>query len=129
VNSFLFLAGNGWFDDITFHRVIPGFMAQTGDPSGTGRGNAGYFFQNEIDPNLKFDRAGMVGMANQGPDTNGSQFFITYAPASHLDGAYTIFGQVLSGMEVLEKLTPRNPQENPGASPGDRLISVEITEK
>ena len=128
VNSFVFLARAGWFDGVTFHRVLPGFAAQTGDPSGTGRGGPGYFFKNEIDPSLKFDRPGMVGMANSGPDTNGSQFFITYAPAPHLDGAYTLFGQVLSGMDVLEKLTPRDPQKG-SLPPGDKLLHVTIEEK
>ena len=84
VNSFVFLARQGWFDGVTFHRVIPGFAAQAGDPSGTGKGNPGYFFNNEIS-DLKFDKPGMVGMANSGPDTNGSQFFITFAPAAHLE--------------------------------------------
>lgn len=128
VNSFVFLARAGWFDGVTFHRVLPGFAAQTGDPSGTGRGGPGYFFKNEINPSLKFDKPGMVGMANSGPDTNGSQFFITYAPASHLNGTYTIFGQVLSGMNVLEQLTPRDPQQ--GNLPlGDKLLHVTIEEK
>ncbi len=128
VNSFVFLARQGWYDNITFHRVIPGFVAQTGDPSGTGQGIPGYLFVNEIAPDLRFDRPGIVGMANSGPDTNGSQFFITYAPAPHLDGYYTIFGYVISGMEVLLKLTPRDPHSNPYAPPGDRLIHVEIEE-
>jgi cyclophilin family peptidyl-prolyl cis-trans isomerase/protein-disulfide isomerase len=118
VNSFVFLARQGWYNGVTFHRVLPGFVAQAGDPSGTGRGNPGYFFNNE--PNdLKFDRPGMVAMANSGPDTNGSQFFITFAPASHLDGGYTIFGQVLSGLDVAEQLTPRD----------DKILSVDIEEK
>jgi cyclophilin family peptidyl-prolyl cis-trans isomerase/protein-disulfide isomerase len=129
VNSFVFLAQQGWFDDITFHRVLPGFVAQTGDPSGTGQGNPGYMFNNESDPTLKFDQAGMVGMANSGPDTNGSQFFITYGPAPHLDGSYTIFGKVLSGMDVVEQLTPRNPQPGLNLPPGDKLITVTIEEK
>jgi len=129
VNSFVFLAQQGWFDNITFHRVIAGFVAQTGDPSGTGRGNPGYFFKNEIDPNLKFDKPGMVAMANNGPDTNGAQFFVTFAAEPQLDGNYTIFGQVLSGLDVLEKLTPRDTQQNPSALPGDKLISVEVQEK
>jgi len=128
VNSFVFLARQGWFDDITFHRIIPGFAAQTGDPSGTGRGNPGYLFQNEI-TDLRFDRPGVVGMANSGPDTNGSQFFITFAPASHLDGAFTIFGRVLSGMDVTEMLTPRDPEQLPSPPPGDKLLSVEIEER
>ena len=129
VNSFVFLARQGWFDNITFHRVLPGFMAQTGDPSGTGQGNPGYMFNNEYDPTLKFDEAGLVGMANSGPDTNGSQFFITYGPAPHLNGNYTIFGKVLSGMDVLEQLTPRNPQPGANLPPGDKLINVTIEEK
>jgi cyclophilin family peptidyl-prolyl cis-trans isomerase/protein-disulfide isomerase len=129
VNSFVFLARHGWFEDITFHRVIPGFVAQTGDPSGTGRGNPGYFFADEIDPSLKFDQPGVLAMANQGPNTNGSQFFITYAPAAHLDGQYTIFGRLISGMDVLNSLTPRDPEADPRAAPGDRLLSVEIQVK
>jgi cyclophilin family peptidyl-prolyl cis-trans isomerase/protein-disulfide isomerase len=129
VNSFVFLARNGWYDGVTFHRVLPGFVAQTGDPSGTGQGNPGYLFDNEIDPALKFDRAGVVGMANSGPDTNGSQFFITYAPAPNLDGGYTIFGRVLSGMQVLEELAPRDPQPGVHLPPGDTLIKVTIEEK
>jgi len=128
VNSFVFLARQGWYDGVTFHRVIPGFVAQAGDPSGTGRGNPGYFFNNEIS-DLKFDKPGMVGMANNGADTNGSQFFITFAPASHLDGGYTIFGQVLSGLDVAEQLTPRDPDQGAVLSPGDKILSVEIEEK
>lgn len=129
VNSFVFLARAGWYDGITFHRVLPGYIAQSGDPSGTGQGNPGYVFNNEIDPALRFDQPGMVGMANSGPDTNGSQFFITYAPAPDLNGSYTIFGRVLSGMDVLEGLTPRNPQPGLSLPPGDTLISVTIEEK
>jgi cyclophilin family peptidyl-prolyl cis-trans isomerase/protein-disulfide isomerase len=129
VNSFVFLAREGWFDGITFHRVLPGFVAQTGDPSGTGQGNPGYMFNSEIEPTLKFDQAGMVGMANSGPDTNGSQFFITYAPVPDLNGGYTIFGKVLSGMDVLQQLTPRDPQPGIILPPGDKLISVTIEEK
>ena len=129
VNSFVFLAQQGWFDNITFHRVLPGFMAQTGDPSGTGQGNPGYVFNNEYNPTLQFDEAGLAGMANSGPDTNGSQFFITYGPAPHLNGSYTVFGKVVSGMDVLEQLTPRDPQPGVSLPPGDKLISVTIEEK
>jgi cyclophilin family peptidyl-prolyl cis-trans isomerase len=129
VNSFLFLARNGWYDDLTFHRVIPDLFAQTGDPSGTGKGNPGYYVITEIDPSLKFDRPGMVAMVNSGPDTSGSQFFITYAPAAQYDGQYTIFGQVLSGMDALESLTPRDAQPGKETPPGDGLISVTIEEK
>jgi cyclophilin family peptidyl-prolyl cis-trans isomerase/protein-disulfide isomerase len=129
VNSFVFLARNGWYDNTTFHRVLPGFVAQTGDPSGTGVGTPGYFFKNETDNGLHFDRPGMVGMANSGPDTNGSQFFITYTAQPSLDGNYTIFGQVIKGMDVLEQLTPRDPQNTDDLPVGDALISVTIDEK
>ena len=128
VNSFVFLAREGWFDGVTFHRVIPGFAAQTGDPSGTGRGNPGYLFNNEIS-DLQFDKPGLVGMANSGPDTNGSQFFITFAPAVHLNGGYTIFGRVLSGLDVAEQLTPRDPEQDTLLPPGDKIIKVTIEEK
>jgi cyclophilin family peptidyl-prolyl cis-trans isomerase/protein-disulfide isomerase len=128
VNSFVFLAREGWFNGVTFHRVIPGFIAQTGDPSGTGSGNPGYFFKNEIS-DLKFDKPGMVGMANNGADTNGSQFFITYAPADHLNGNYTAFGQVLSGLDVVENLTPRDPSQGVTLPSGDKILKVDIEEK
>lgn len=129
VNSFVFLARNGWFDGVTFHRVIPDFVAQAGDPTGTGFGGPGYAFRNEVSPDLKFDRAGIVGMANAGPGSNGSQFFITYAPAPELDGDYTIFGQVVAGMDVLISLTPRDPSKNMDLPPGDLIINVTIEEK
>lgn len=129
VNSFIFLAQNSWFDGVTFHRVIPDFVAQTGDPSGSGMGGPGYTFSNEISPNLKFEREGLLGMANAGPDSNGSQWFITLGPAPHLDGGYTIFGEVISGMEVAQSLTPRDPQQNPGAPPGDQIVTVTVEEK
>jgi cyclophilin family peptidyl-prolyl cis-trans isomerase len=128
VNSFLFLARQGWYDGVTFHRVIPGFAAQAGDPSGTGRGNPGYFFKNEPS-DLVFDKPGLVGMANSGPDTNGSQFFITFAPAEHLNGYYTIFGQVISGLDVAEQLTPRDPSETGFLPAGDLIVRVTIEEK
>jgi cyclophilin family peptidyl-prolyl cis-trans isomerase/protein-disulfide isomerase len=129
VNSFLFLAQNGWYDDITFHRVIPELYAQTGDPSGTGKGTPGYYVITEILPDLKFDKPGLVAMVNSGPDTSGSQFFITYAATPQFDGRYTIFGQVLSGMDVLQQLTPRDAQIGVETPPGDRLLSVTIEEK
>jgi cyclophilin family peptidyl-prolyl cis-trans isomerase len=128
VNSFIFLARQGWFNGVTFHRVIPGFVAQAGDPSGTGQGGPGYYFKNEIG-DLLFDRPGRVGMANSGPDTNGSQFFITYAPAARLDGAYTIFGQVIHGMDVIEQLTPRDPDRMLGLPPGDVILNISIEER
>jgi len=129
VNSFVFLANEGWYDGVTFHRVIPGFMAQGGDPSGSGMGGPGYAFKNEISPDLTFDRAGLLAMANSGPDTNGSQFFITYGPASHLDGSYTIFGEVVEGMDVVETLTPRDPSQGGDLPPGDTIITIKIEEK
>jgi cyclophilin family peptidyl-prolyl cis-trans isomerase len=129
VNSFIFLAENDWFDGITFHRVLPGFVAQSGDPTGTGFGGPGYAFGNEISPDLKFDRAGLLGMANAGPDSNGSQFFITFGPVERLDGGYTIFGQVIEGMQVVESLTPRNPEESADLPPGDQILDVTIEEK
>jgi len=129
VNSFIFLARNGWYDNITFHRVIPDLFAQTGDPSGTGKGNPGYYLITEIDPSMKFTTSGMVAMVNSGPDTSGSQFFITYGPTTQYDGQYTIFGQVLSGMEIVESLTPRDAQPGTETPPGDKLISITIDEK
>jgi cyclophilin family peptidyl-prolyl cis-trans isomerase len=129
VNSFLFLARQGWYDNITFHRVIPELFAQTGDPSGTGKGNPGYYIITEIDPSLTFDKPGMVAMVNSGPDTGGSQFFITYAPTTQYNGQYTIFGEVLSGMEVLGQLTPRDAQPGTDTPPGDKLLRVTIEEK
>jgi len=129
VNSFVFLARQGWFNGVTFHRVIPGFVAQAGDPSGTGAGGPGYYFKNEVSAGLSFDKPGVVGMANAGPDTNGSQFFITYAPQPKLDGTYTIFGQVIKGMDVVEALTQRDPQLTAGLPPGDKIINVTIEEQ
>jgi peptidylprolyl isomerase len=127
VNNFVYLAREGFYDGVTFHRVLEGFMAQGGDPEGTGMGGPGYQFVNEYS-DLRFDKPGVVAMANAGPDTNGSQFFITFAPAPHLDGGFTIFGQVVSGMDVVNGLTRRNPDENP-PYPGDAMETVTITEK
>ena len=126
VNSFIYLAENGWFDGITFHRVLPGFVAQTGDPSGTGFGGPGYRFSNETSSELLFDREGLVAMANAGEGSNGSQFFITFAEAPSLNGGYTIFGEVVEGMEVVREITPRDPQGGVDLPPGDLLISVTI---
>jgi len=129
VNSFIFLAENGWFDGVTFHRVLSGFVAQTGDPTGTGIGGPGYAYKNETTPDLVFDRAGLLAMANSGPDTNGSQFFITYSPAEQLNGNYTIFGEVIEGMGVVEGLTPRDPSQNANLPPGDAITTITIEEK
>ncbi len=129
VNSFMYLAENGWFDGVMFHRVIPGFVAQTGDPSGTGYGNPGYTFSNEVTGDLVFDRAGLVAMANSGPDTNGSQFFITYDATPNLNGGYTIFGEVIEGMDVVDGLTPRDPQQAGDIPLGDLILNITIDEK
>jgi cyclophilin family peptidyl-prolyl cis-trans isomerase/protein-disulfide isomerase len=128
VNNFVFLARQGWYDNVTFHRVLPGFMAQAGDPTGTGYGGPGYAFDNEI-TDLKFDGPGVLGMANAGPGSNGSQFFITYAAAPHLDGGFTIFGRLVSGMDVLQSLTPRDPSQPVELPPGDKILHVTIIEK
>ena len=125
VNSFVFLACKGFYDGLTFHRVLEGFMAQGGDPSGTGMGGPVYEFVNE-NSDLTFDKAGVVAMANAGPDTNGSQFFITFVPTPHLDGGYTIFGQVIEGMDVVNSITLRDPDTNPPFE-GDVIERVTIT--
>jgi cyclophilin family peptidyl-prolyl cis-trans isomerase len=127
VNNFIFLAREGFYDNTTFHRVISGFMAQGGDPTATGSGGPGYSFEDEIDESLEFDQAGILAMANAGPDTNGSQFFITYAPTPWLNGAHTIFGRVIEGQEVLDSLTERDPIDSPDFL-GDVLLTVQIRE-
>jgi len=125
VNSFVFLSCKGFYDGVTFHRVLEGFMAQTGDPTGQGSGGPGYQFDNE-DSDLLFDKAGVVAMANAGRDTNGSQFFITFGPAESLNGSYTIFGQVMDGMEVVNSITYRDPQQNPTFE-GDKIRTITIS--
>jgi cyclophilin family peptidyl-prolyl cis-trans isomerase len=127
VNSFVFLAREGFFDGVTFHRVLEGFMAQGGDPTGTGGGGPGYKFVNE-DSDLRFDKAGVVAMANAGRNTNGSQFFITFGPTPQLDGGYTIFGQVISGMDVVNNLLRRDPNQRPDYT-GDVIESITIQEE
>ena len=129
VNSFVFLARDGFYDGVTFHRVLEGFMAQGGDPTGTGGGGPGYQF--EYEPNdLKFDKPGVVAMANRGAgtSTNGSQFFITFVPTPQLDGGYTIFGQVIEGMDVVNGITRRDPDTNPSFE-GDKIETITITEE
>ncbi|MGY2892676.1 peptidylprolyl isomerase [Deinococcus sp. UYEF24] len=123
VNSFVFLALNHFYDGLTFHRVVAGFVAQGGDPTGTGAGGPGYQFTTETSPTARFDSAGVLGMArSQSRDSNGSQFFITLAPADFLSGDYTVFGKVVSGQEAVNALTKT---ENGSATP-DTIVSVQI---
>jgi cyclophilin family peptidyl-prolyl cis-trans isomerase len=127
VNSFVFLAREGFYIGTTFHRVLEGFMAQGGDPTGSGMGGPGYEFENEVS-DLLFDKPGVVAMANAGPNTNGSQFFIMFGPGGLSPNDYTIFGQVTSGMDVVNAITRRDPSNNPTFT-GDAIESVTITEK
>ncbi len=133
VNSFIFLASQGYYDGITWHRVLADFMAQTGDPTGTGSGGPGYTLPLETSPLVKYDREGVLGMARTNvPDSAGSQFFITFGPQPSLDpGAngpgYTIFGQVVEGMNVVRQIALRDPQQAP-TTPGDKLVSVRIVD-
>jgi cyclophilin family peptidyl-prolyl cis-trans isomerase len=115
VNNFVFLARERFFDGLIFHRVVPDFVIQGGDPQGSGAGGPGYEFENEEVKGLDFDRPGLVGMANSGPDTNGSQFFITVAPAPNLNQGYTLFGEVTKGMDVVRRINglPTDAQEAP----------------
>jgi cyclophilin family peptidyl-prolyl cis-trans isomerase len=126
VNNFVFLARAGYFDGTIFHRVISDFMAQAGDPTGTGRGGPGYRFADEFHPSLKHNKPGILSMANAGPGTNGSQFFITHVPTPHLDGKHSVFGQISSGMDVLLSIPDRDPMRP--QSPAVKINSITITE-
>ena len=126
VNNFVFLAREGYFDGTTFHRVIEGFMAQGGDPTGTGTGSPGYSIPDEFHPSLRHDRPGVLSMANRGPNTGGSQFFITHVATPWLDDRHAVFGEVVDGMEVVNALRERDPQQDP--EPGDKIERVEIEE-
>lgn len=127
VNNFVYLAEMGFYDGVTFHRVLADFVAQGGDPTGLGFGGPGYTFANEVNGELQFDRRGLLAMANAGPNTNGSQFFITFRPVPQLNGGYTIFGELTSGDETLSALTLRDPEESPAFS-GDLIERIEIVE-
>ena len=124
VNNFVFLAREGFYDGCTFHRVIPGFVAQGGDPTGTGRGGPGYRFADELSTTPFVQ--GVVGMANAGPGTNGSQFYIMLGDAQHLTGRYTAFGHIEEGMDHVLALSPRDPER--ASAPGDRILAVEVIE-
>ena len=126
VNNFVFLARDSYYDNVIFHRVIPNFMAQGGDPTGTGRGGPGYSFEDEFHPELRHDRPGILSMANAGPNTNGSQFYITYAATPHLDDRHSVFGKVEEGMDVLLSIPDRDPSKVD--APAVRLLTIEITE-
>jgi peptidylprolyl isomerase/peptidyl-prolyl cis-trans isomerase B (cyclophilin B) len=128
VNNFVFLAREGFYDNTTFHRVLPDFMAQMGDPTGTGSGGPGYTFADEFHADLKHDGPGVLSMANRGPNTNGSQIFITYVPTSWLDRKHAVFGKVIDGMSVLQSLTPRDPSKFPSFK-GDLIKTIRIEER
>ena len=126
VNNFVFLARDKFYDGITFHRVIRDFMAQGGDPGGTGTGGPGYNFADEFHPALRHDSPGVLSMANAGPNTNGSQFFITHRATPHLDNKHSVFGKVTKGMDVVLSIPDRDPGR--AREPGTKIITVEITE-
>ena len=126
VNNFVFLARNSFYDGVTFHRVIKNFMAQTGDPTGTGSGGPGYQFEDEFHPELRHDGPGVLSMANAGANTNGSQFFITHVATPWLDNKHSVFGRVASGMKTLLAIPERDPSKK--HSPAVKIQSIEIRE-
>lgn len=127
VNNFVFLAREGYYDNTIFHRVIENFMVQGGDPTGTGRGGPGYRFRDEFHPDLKHDKRGILSMANAGPGTNGSQFFITHGPTPWLDNKHTVFGELVEGEDTLMSIPERDP--NQMNSPAVKIETVEIIEE
>ena len=127
VENFINLARAGFYDGTTFHRVIAGFMAQGGDPTGTGSGGPGYQFGDEFHPELRHDGPGVLSMANVGPGTNGSQFFITFDATPHLDDRPSVFGRVTEGLDVLRSIRVRDPGRD--RDPGDRIDTIEIEER
>jgi cyclophilin family peptidyl-prolyl cis-trans isomerase len=127
VNNFVFLARQGYFDGTTFHRVIKNFMVQGGDPTGTGTGGPGYRIKDEFHPTLRHNRPGILSMANAGPNTGGSQFFITHTATPHLDGKHAVFGEVVEGMDVVNAIRERDPMRD--RQPGDTIERIEITEE
>src|SRR3990170_2988671 len=126
VNNFVFLARDKFYDGVTFHRVIGDFMAQAGDPTGTGTGGPGYKFADEFHPALRHDGPGILSMANAGPGTNGSQFFITHRATPHLDNKHSVFGKVIEGLDVLMAIPERDPMR--AKAPGVKMITIEISE-
>jgi cyclophilin family peptidyl-prolyl cis-trans isomerase/protein-disulfide isomerase len=125
VNNFVYLALDGYYDGVTFHRVFPGYIAQTGDPSGTGFGGSGYAFVRE-DGGLLFDAAGTVALDSE---SNGSQFFITYVPLPSLDGSYTIFGRVVEGLDIFDAIAGRDPNDGVNQPLGDLILTILIEER
>jgi cyclophilin family peptidyl-prolyl cis-trans isomerase len=128
VTSFIYLSKLGYFDGLSFHRVIPGFMAQGGCPLGTGTGSPGYYFDGEFSPKVKHDRPGLLSMANRGPNTDGSQFFLTFVPTPHLDGKHTIYGEVVDGRDTLKKIEALGSQSGATKQPVKiEKVTIEVS--